>query len=214
MKVQIIPTIFAENKRDFKRRFEKALEFSDKIQIDFMDGKFVKSNSINLREMPDFKKYSGKRFEAHLMVYHPEKWIEELKKKGFKKIIFHYESVDEVEIIELIKEIRSLKMEVFIALNPETNISKINDFISRLDGILIMGVNPGKGGQKFLERTYQNIESLRGMNKKIDIEVDGGVNDKNIRKIFMSGANLINSGSFVYSSGNFKKIYNILNNNY
>src|SRR3990167_2379229 len=148
MKAQIIPTIFAENKRDFKRRFEKALEFSDKIQIDFMDGKFVKSNSINLREMPDLKKYRAKSFEAHLMVYHPEKWIEQLKKKGFKKIIFHYEAVEEGEI-------------------------------SRLNGILIMGVNPGKEGQKFLEETYQKIIILRKISKNLDIEIDGGINDKN-----------------------------------
>jgi len=202
MKAQIIPTIFAENKRDFKIRFEKALEFSDKIQIDFMDGKFVKSKSINLREMPDLKKYRAKSFEAHLMVYHPEKWIEQLKKKGFKKIIFHYEAVEEGEIIRLINDIRSLRVEVFIAINPKTGIDKIKDFISRLDGILIMGVNPGKEGQKFLEETYQKIIILRKISKNLDIEIDGGINDKNIDKVIKGGANLINSGSFLYKSGN------------
>ena len=202
MKAQIIPTIFAENKRDFKIRFEKALEFSDKIQIDFMDGKFVKSKSINLREMPDLKKYRAKSFEAHLMVYHPEKWIEQLKKKGFKKIIFHYEAVEEGEIIRLINDIRSLRVEVFIAINPKTGIDKIKDFISRLDGILIMGVNPGKEGQKFLEETYQKIIILRKISKNLDIEIDGGINDKNIDKVIKGGANLINSASFLYKSGN------------
>ena len=208
--IKIIPTIFSENKKEFNEKFEKVFDLSDKIQIDFMDGKFVSSKSIKLDEVSDLSNYKGKEFEAHIMVLHPEKWIERLKKKGFKKVIFHYEAVDENEIADLINKIKGLKMRAFIALNPETEISKINDFMGVLDGVLFMGVNPGKEGQKFIERIYDKIKNLRKMNKDLDIEVDGGINSGNIRKVFMAGANLINSGSFLSKSDNPKESLKIL----
>lgn len=211
MKAQIIPTVFAENKRDFEEKFEKALELSNKIQIDFMDGKFVKTKSINLSEMSNLKNYKGKIFEAHLMVFHPEKYIKELGKRGFKKIIFHYEAVKENEIKNIVNSIKKLKMIPFIALNPETEINEITNFINIVKGVLIMGVNPGKEGQKFIEKTYQKIISLRKISKNLDIEVDGGVNDRNVRKIVLAGANLINSGSFLYNSKNPKLLLDSLN---
>src|SRR3989338_6887684 len=104
MKPKIIPTIFALNEEDFQHRFDKLIKISKELQIDFMDGKFVKSKSINFSIIPNLRKFKKHRFEAHLMTLHPEKYISILKKKGFKKIIFHFDTDDNVKTIALIKK--------------------------------------------------------------------------------------------------------------
>ena len=206
---EIVPTIFSLNKKEFKRRFEKIVKVSNKIQIDFMDGKFVPNKSLELKEIPDLKKYK-KTFEAHLMVFHPEKWFKECKKKGFKRVIFHIEAVQNPEkIIHLAKKI---KLEVYVAINPSTPLKKIKKIIKEKkgDGILLLGVHPGKEGQKLSSKIPRRVKKIKKIDKNILVEVDGGINKKTIHKFFKTGVNRLNSGSFVSTSENPKKQIEIL----
>ena len=127
----IIPTIFAHNKKEFSQRFQKLLPISKNLQIDFMDGKFVKSKSISLSNIPNLKKYK-KNFEAHLMVKNPDNYLKKLKKKGFNKIIFHYISTNDSE--KTIKKIKQLKLSAWLAINPQVSIKKINALFSSCVG--------------------------------------------------------------------------------
>ena len=202
MKHKIIPTVFAHNKKEFNERFSRLVKISKSIQIDFMDGRFVKNKGVDIGDIPNLKKFKI-RFEAHLMTRNPEKYIKKLKEKGFKKIIFHYEAVRNNDKIEkLIKRIKYLQMDVMIAINPSTSIEKIIRFLDEIDGVLVMGVYPGREHQKFIKSVYNKIKRLRKINKKVIIQVDGGVNPNNISKFKEIGVNYINSGSFVGESDN------------
>lgn len=201
MKYKIIPTVFAKTKIEFDKRFNKLTPFARDIQIDFMDGKFVKAKSVSLRDIPNLKKYKN-NFEAHLMVKKLLLWINNLKDKGFKKIIFHYEALRNRDIImNLIAQIKRARMKAFIALNPETDINKIVCFLPYIDGVFLMGHEPGIEHIKLLPLIYKKIKSLR-YNKKLIIQIDGGVNDKNIKKLANAGANIFNIGSFVADAEN------------
>ncbi len=205
MNSSVIPTVFARSKKEFEERFEKLIKVSEYIQIDFMDGKFVKGRSIRVEDIPYLKKYKN-NFEAHLMVNNPEKYSEKLKKKGFKKIIFHIESVNKEGAEKLIERIKKLRMEVFVAINPETPVMDIVQLINKVDGVLVMGVHPGKEHQHFIPAVYDKIKELRNFKEKIKIQIDGGVNFDNIRKLKESGADFINSGSLVAEAENPKEI--------
>ena len=209
--MRIIPTVFALDRTEFLKRFEKIVKISEEIQIDFMDGEFVKAKSVNLKDIPNLKKYNEKEFEAHLMVNEPIEWIEGLKKKGFKKIIFHYESFDkDDELLELIDLIKKSKREVWMAINPDTDIREIEDFLEEVKGILLMGVYPGKEGQSFIQKTYGKIKRLKNIDENIKIQVDGGVNFNTIKKIKQAGADIVNVGGLVGKADNPKEILSLL----
>ena len=201
--IKIIPTVFARNRKEFNERFDKLIGLKRDLHIDFMDGKFVKSKGVGLKDIPQLKKYKIK-FEVHLMTFNPEKYIIDLRKKGFDKVIFHYESLREDKINELIRKIKANKMKAWIALNPLTEINNIAFFLSKIDGVLLMGVYPGKEHQKFIAGVYGKIKELRKL-KKIKMQVDGGVNFNVIRKLEKLGINYANSGGFISNSENPKR---------
>ncbi len=205
-KKRVIPTIFAHNKREFNERFEKLRRISRILQIDFMDGKFVRAKSVKIEDIPDLDDYCGK-FEAHLMMRKPEKYISKLKEKGFDKIIFHIESVkNNSDVEKLIKAIKDKKMKAFIAINPATKLDKIKQFLNSVDGVLIMGVYPGKEHQKFVFSVYGKIKKLREIDRKISVQVDGGVNFDIANKLGALGVDFVNSGSFIAESENSRGI--------
>ena len=201
--MNIIPAILARNKKEFNEQLENVQSISKNIQIDFADGRFVNSKTLVLNKIPDLNKYKN-NFEAHLMVKDPEKYFSQLKKKGFKKIIFHYEAIKKPE--EIISKARSLKLETWLAINPETEIKKILPYLNLIDGILIMGVRPGKSGQRFIPLTISKIKQLRKLNKEIKLQIDGGVNFKIARKLKNLGVNNINSGTLITKSENPREI--------
>jgi len=204
-KMQIIPTIFSKNKTEFKERFQKVKDLSKKLQIDFMDGNFVKGKSILPSALPDLKKYSNV-FEAHLMVKDPELWFERIKDKGFKKIIFHYESFsDKNKIIEFKQKIEKKKMIPVLAVNPETGISKIRELLPMFKYVQLMGIKPGKEGQKLLPTTYHKIRKISKEFPRTYIQIDGGVNKETSKKLFHAGADILNSGSYICKSKNPQK---------
>ncbi|PIN92928.1 hypothetical protein COU54_05025 [Candidatus Pacearchaeota archaeon CG10_big_fil_rev_8_21_14_0_10_31_24] len=215
MKTEIIPTVFAYDKKEFDERYNILIKISRKLQIDFMDGKLVSSSGVKLKEIEGLHK--GIFFEAHLMVRNPEKWIGECKKKGFKKILFHYESSKNLMKLQRVVEYTHRnKMQAFITFNPETKIDKIVDcvsFLKNLEGVMLMGVHPGKEHQSLDKNIFSRLKELRKKFPKITLQVDGGTNDKNVSGIAKAGANIINTGSFVASAENPKNALNILKEN-
>jgi len=200
--MKIIPTILAKTKKELTENLKKILPITNSIQIDLMDGKFVRQRSLAIAQIPPLKKHK-KNFEAHLMLYNPEKHFAKLKEKGFKKIIFHFESTNDAE--QIIKKIKSFNLSPWLAINPETKIVEILHLLKKVKGVLIMGVRPGRSGQKLLPSTFKKIRELRRTNRKIPIQIDGGVNEKNAFKLSKTGATILNSGSFVSRAKNPKK---------
>jgi len=202
---KIIPTVFAHNKKEFYERFSELIKLNRDLQIDFMDGKFVKSHGIKINDIPNLSKYKRK-FEAHLMAFNPAKYIPLLRKKGFNKIIFHYEALkNNQKIEELIDKIKENRMRAWVAINPSTKVDRIIGFLDNVNGILFMGVKPGREHQKFISGVYNKIKGLRKISGKIKIQVDGGVNLLNIGKLRNLGADYVNSGSFISEAENPKK---------
>jgi len=206
--IKVIPTVFAKDKSEFNNRFSKLISINKDIQIDFMDGKFVKSKSIAINNIPNLKKYNN-NFEAHLMMQKPLKLIKKLKQIGFKKIIFHYNTDDNVQVIA---DTRKNGMKCFLAVNPEVKINEVCYLFDLVDGVLIMGVHPGKEHQSLLNSTFDKIKEIRKCNKKIIIQIDGGVNSKTAKKLIKAGANILNSGSFISESDNPRKALKELKN--
>ena len=207
----IIPTIFSHNKKEFKEDFANIINVSKNIQTDFMDGKFVKANSIALKDIPSLRRYN-KNFEAHLMVSNPEKWISSCKNKGFKKILFHYEAFNNSsKAINLLKKIKSERLTAGIVFNPKTSFNKILEVKDEADVIMFMGHTPGVEGIPLNQKVLAKIKNLRKLDKKIQIEVDGSVTDKTLPRLVKAGANLLSVGSFISSSKNPKQTFNKLN---
>ena len=212
MKNKIIPTVFAHNAKDFNKRFSKLIKIANYIQIDFMDGKFVSGKSIELNKIPNLKKYKN-NFEAHLMVKNPQNWVKRCLVKGFDKIIFHIEAVRNAkEAIKIIDYVKNKGKKCFVAINPSTPLERIIPLIigSDIDGILIMGVYPGKEHQNLVGNVFARIRQIKKLNKKIVVQIDGGVNDKTALRFSRAGEDLINTGSFVSEAKNPKKALMLL----
>lgn len=200
--MKVIPTVFAKNKKEFQERFKKLLPVSKNLQIDFMDGKFVKSKSVSLSQVPNLKKYKN-NFEAHMMTHYPQKRLPKISRLGFKKFIFHLSAVKNPE--QVIQRARKWKLSPWIAVNPEVKLHKVLPFLLKSDGVLFMGVHPGKEKQKFIPKTLDKIRELRAISKTVKIQVDGGINEKTAKQLAKAGVNIINSGSFVSEAENPKE---------
>jgi len=202
---EIIPTVFCKDRRCFTKRFNKVSHVSKKIQIDIADGKFVSAKSVEINSLPSFSR-SRLMLEAHLMVINPEKYVESLRRKGFKKIIFHIEAVEnEDEFLSLADRITALGMIPVCAINPDTRITKkILDLFSLTNFVLVMGVKPGKEKQKLHSSVLKKIKKIKVYSKKIIVQVDGGVTPKTAKLLFNAGADILNSGSYVSESSNPK----------
>ena len=165
----------------------------DSLHLDPMDGKFVKNRSIMF---PSFiKKIDTKlRKEAHLMVNNPEKWIP--KFKGIvKKIFVHVESCNDIK--GCIKIARKNKLKIYLTIKPKTKVDKVIPYIKKINGIMIMTVEPGKAGQKFMKEMLKKVIYIRKLDKKIDIYVDGGIDEKTAKLAKKAGANHLVAGSYL-----------------
>jgi ribulose-phosphate 3-epimerase len=177
------------------------------VHIDIMDGYFVEKNTENLFDMKTICKYTNKKIDVHLMVKKPKIFITNFLKYNPDIISFHIES--EENISENISLIKSHGIKCGIAINPETDIQTLNNYVENIDVILIMSVVPGKGGQKFISLTFKKIklikEKLLKINPKIKLEIDGGVNNLNSKSLNKSGADILVSGSYLINQKNIKK---------
>ena len=201
----IAPSILAS---DFSN-LQKESEMLDKsnadwFHIDVMDGVFVPNISFGMPIIKAIKKFSNKPFDVHLMIVEPEKYINDFKNAGADILTVHYEACTHLH--RTIQEIHDAGMKAGVALNPHTNINVLEDIIQDIDLVCIMSVNPGFGGQSFIENTYNKVNSLKEMilQKKSNalIEIDGGVTSSNARKLINCGANVLVAGSFVFKSEN------------
>ena len=170
------------------------------LHIDVMDGKFVPSISFGFPIMESIRPYSERIFDVHLMIEEPERYIDRFVEAGADLISVHAEST--VHLDRVIQSIKEKGVLAAVALNPSTPLSVLDYILPELDMVLLMSVNPGFGGQKYIPYVTQKIRDLRKMiektGKQIDIEVDGGVNLENLREIMTAGANIIVAGSAVF----------------
>lgn len=216
IKNKIIPTIFAIDNQTFEKKLE-LLNFAPEIHLDFMDGEFTQKSSIKISEMKNILKYSNTKFQIHLMAKEPIKYLKEICKLKIKQVLIHYEVFDTKEnFIKTVDKFKKEKIQVFVVIKPSTAASELINVAEEVDGIMIMSVIPGAEGQKFIENTLKRIEFVRRNMENMIIQVDGGINDMNCRKLFSSGANVLCVGSYISSSttpkDNFEKLKYFINN--
>jgi len=198
MKKTIIPSLIAKSQKELNERFNKVRKHFNVFQLDVMDEKFVKSKSLVF----DFKLPKNKKYEAHLMVSNPKDWIKKNHQKAHM-IIFHVESTKNP--LEIIKLIKSKKRKVGIALNPKTKVKEIIPYLNSINKVLIMTVESGKYGSSFQPLMLRKVRELRKLKPKLDIEVDGGMNEKTIGLAYRAGATSFISGSYLQNSKDVKK---------
>jgi len=175
---------------------------ADWFHLDVMDGLFVPNISFGMPVISAIKKHAKKPLDVHLMIVRPDRYIADFRKAGADILTVHYEAVTHLH--RTIYAIKDEGMKAGVVLNPHTNVMLLDDIISDVDLVLLMSVNPGYGGQKFIENTYSKIEQLKEMilkkNSSALIEVDGGVNPENAPKLFKAGADVLVAGSSVFKS--------------
>ena len=174
------------------------------IHIDIMDGVFVPNISFGIPVTAAIAKHAKKVMDVHLMIVNPDAYIEDFKNAGAEYLTVHYEACTHLH--RTIQSIRQHGMKAGVALNPHTPVSVLKDVLSELDLVLIMSVNPGFGGQKFIERTYDKIKELKAMivegGYSTLIEVDGGVNGENAPLLKAAGADALVAGNYVFKHVN------------
>ena len=204
-KIQISPSIlsadFSQLGKEIKRLEESG---ADMIHVDVMDGHFVPNLTIGPPVIKALKTKSSIIFDVHLMISPVHKYIEAYSNAGADIITIHPEATDNLQ--SSISKIKELKKKVGISLNPETKIDVITEYLDQIDLVLIMSVNPGFGGQKFMPEVLIKIKDLKKIQieKKLnfDIEIDGGINFENSKSAIEAGANILVSGTTIFKSNN------------
>ncbi len=204
-KIQISPSIlsadFSQLGNEIKR-LEKG--GADMIHVDVMDGHFVPNLTIGPPVIKALKKHSSILFDVHLMISPVHKYIEAYSDAGADIITIHPEATDNLKLS--INKIKELNKKVGVSLNPETKVSAISEYLKQIDLVLIMSVNPGFGGQKFMPEVLSKVKELKKIQEKeklnFDIEIDGGINFENSKKAIEAGANILVSGTTIFKSNN------------
>ena len=201
----IAPSILAADFANLQRDVEMINNSeADWFHIDVMDGMFVPNISFGIPVIKAIKKHAKKPMDVHLMIVDPDRYIKDFKAAGADIITVHYEVCNHLH--RTIQAIKAEGMQAGVVLNPHTPIRVLEDIIIDLDLVLLMSVNPGFGGQSFIENTYKKVIQLKDLIEKSGskalIEIDGGVNDKNAPKLVAAGADVLVAGSFVFKSEN------------
>lgn len=201
---------FIKNKYNDEKKTIDAINYTsaDYIHVDIMDGKFVENKNYDINEVSLFLRENVKPLDVHLMCCDLEKYIVEYADLMPEFITFHLEATDKVN--EMIDMIHSYGIKCGISIKPNTNVKELLPYLDKIELVLIMSVEPGKGGQKFMPIAIDKINELRKLNKNIIISVDGGINDETVR---MVNTDMVVSGSYVCMSDNFEKNIEILKNN-
>lgn len=200
-KIQISPSLLSADFGRLNEEIASVEAFSDSLHVDVMDGHFVPNLTFGAPVVRCIK--SSLPLECHLMVEHPENYLEDFKKAGAHLFIFHVETTKDP--LGLIAKIHALGMNAGVSLNPATPISSVEGLIQDVDSVLVMSVNPGFGGQAFIPEALEKIRRLRSLSGDLEIAVDGGINAETGRQCKEAGADVLIAGSYVFGAGDRKK---------
>jgi len=201
----IAPSVLAADFANLQRDIEMINNSeADWFHIDIMDGVFVPNISFGMPVLEAITRHAKKTIDVHLMIVDPDRYIKTFKDIGADVLTVHYEACTHLH--RTLQAIKAEGMKAGVALNPHTNIDLLEDIINDIDMVCIMSVNPGFGGQSFIENTYSKVEKLKALIKRKSattlIEIDGGVTDKNARKLVEAGADVLVAGNFVFKADN------------
>jgi ribulose-phosphate 3-epimerase len=213
MSVIIAPSILSADFANIQRDTEMINQSNaDWFHVDIMDGMFVPNISFGFPVVKAIKKHATKPLDVHLMIVDPDRYLIDFKQAGADILTVHIEACTHLH--RTISAIKDLGMKAGVALNPHTSVGLLKDIIADLDLVCLMSVNPGFGGQKFIENTYSKTTELKELiiqkNSSARIEIDGGVNQANAGKLMASGADVLVAGNFVFSSDNPSETISIL----
>lgn len=199
----IAPSILSADFANLQRDIEMINNSeADWFHVDVMDGVFVPNISFGFPVIKAIQKYAKKPLDVHLMIVRPEQYIQQFKDAGAAILSVHSEACPHLH--RTVQEIKNAGMQAGVAINPHTSVALLEDIISDIDLVCMMSVNPGFGGQKFIQNTFQKIEALKKLierkNSKAKIEIDGGVDFKNIAALIQAGADVLVAGNTVFSS--------------
>lgn len=204
LSVSILST---DNKKDYVKKLNNTK--ADYIHIDVMDGLFVHDTKFSIEEIKEINNVSNKKLDIHLMVEDPIIYIEKLYNMNINNITIHIEINKDID--NLIDKIHSLGYQARLAISPNTNVELLYPYLNKIEGILIMSVNPGKGGQEFMPSTLSRAEYIKKLNNNLSLEIDGGVNNTNVDLIKDSGIDTIVVGSYITKSDDYlNRINNLI----
>lgn len=199
----IAPSVLAADFANLQRDIEMINSSeADWFHIDIMDGVFVPNISFGMPVLDAINKHAKKTIDVHLMIVDPDRYIATFKKLGADVLTVHYEACTHLH--RTLQAIKAEGMKAGVALNPHTNVDLLEDIIQDIDLVCIMSVNPGFGGQSFIENTYSKVEKLKALinrkNASTLIEIDGGVTNKNAKQLADAGADVLVAGSYVFGA--------------
>ena len=210
--VQIAPSMLAADFLHLEKDVELVNRHADIFHLDIMDGTFVPNISYGFPIVEAVAKKASKPLDAHLMIIHPEKYVDRFAKVGVHMLSFHLNAVDNAG--QVLAQIRAAGMKPGLAINPDIPVEKLFPYLDQCDYVVLMSVFAGFGGQKFIENTYAKIARLREMieksGSKARIEVDGGVNGDNAALLFDAGADMLVAGNYVFRHENPSRAIEIL----
>ena len=213
MSIKIAPSILAADFGNLSLECKKIDKSNaDWFHLDVMDGLFVPNISYGMPIVKSIRKMTKKPLDVHLMIIEPERYIDKFIEIGSDILTVHVEATSKMD--NIIDKINHSGIKSGIAINPDTPISKLDDYISNVDLICLMGVHAGFGGQKFIKKTFNRLEELKNLinskNSSALIEIDGGVNENNFEKLKNLGADVLVAGSYIFNSSNYNEAIDLL----
>ena len=200
----ISPSILSADFANLEADIKKVEPYVPWLHIDVMDGHFVPNISIGVPVVKSIRKITNLFLDTHLMIENPIKYVDAFVDAGSDLITFHYEATKD-KTIETIEKIKSRGVKVGLSIKPKTSVNEIKEYINLVDMILVMTVEPGFGGQKFMEDCATKIAEIKKINDKVLVQVDGGINDKTAIICKNYGVDSLVAGNYIYSASNIKE---------